>query len=99
MGRVRLSHLQVTRAQMEVPALAGGFGVGSCDNSAIALEQRILRSEVSKAMPTKTMLLFHFLFHRDVDWHSPALWDLPRRPLLLPFLEEKGGTSRLTQES
>lgn len=40
-------------------------------------------------MPTKTMLLFHFLFYRDVDWHSAALWDVPEGVYCFPFLRKR----------
>lgn len=43
--RVRLFHLQVTRAQMEVPDLTDSFGVGSCDDSAAASLQLLKSSE------------------------------------------------------
>lgn len=65
---------------------------------ALAPEQRMLRSELRKAVPTKTVLLLHFFFN-DVDWHSPALWDQPGRLSLLSFLERKGGVNGLTWES
>lgn len=45
LGKVRLFHLQVTRAQMEVPHLADGFGVGSCDDSAAASLQLLKSRE------------------------------------------------------
>lgn len=88
-SRVRLTRAHTTGPQQ--PAR---------DGCALAPEQRIPRSELRKAVPTKTVLLLRFfLFFNDVDWQSPALWDRPRRLLMLSFLEHKGGVNGLTRES
>lgn len=64
-----------------------------------APEQQTPRSGLHKVVPTKTMLLLCLFFFNDVDWHSSALWDQPRRLLMLSFLEHKGGVNGLTGES
>lgn len=111
LGRAsQLSQLQVTRARMEVrcrwakaPALHGvrcgltwQLPRSVC---ALAPQQPVLRSEIHKAVPTKTVLLLQLFSFNGVGWHSPALWVQPRRLLMLSFLECKGGVNGLTQES
>lgn len=82
----QLSQLQVTRARMEARcrwAKAPALGVVWCGLTwqlphsvcALAPQQQTLRSEIHKAVPTKTLLLLQFFSFNGVDWHCPALWD------------------------
>lgn len=95
----QLSHLRVTRAWMDLRcqwAKAPSLGTSRLSSSlpTEALEQQALSNELHKVVPTKTVLLLHFF--DDVDWHSPALCDEPRRLSMLSFLEHKGSLNVLT---